>query len=291
MSHHDTHHNTGATGTTGLVRLHELDDYKVADGDPDVRGWDVKTSDGKRAGKVQDLIVDTEAMQVRYLDVELDRSTLQLTEDRHVLVPLANARLDDDHDDVLLGSMTAAEVIKLQPYQHGQTLSGGAMAGMAGAAAGATHDRDRDPREFYGKRGGTGGVQRMVLSEEELRVGKRTRQVGEVDIHKTVETEHVSQSVPVSREDVVVERRPLTGDSTAGAGEIRMGENEEIRIPLNAEEAVIEKRVVPREEVVIRKTVVQGEQTVEADLKRERIDVDRTGTAGDIDDKDSDRRR
>lgn len=61
-----------------LARLHELNDFKVADGDPDVRGWPVRTSDGQRAGKVDDLIVDTGAMQVRYLDVELDRNTMRL---------------------------------------------------------------------------------------------------------------------------------------------------------------------------------------------------------------------
>lgn len=265
MRHHDKDTHT-TTGTGGLARLHDLDDYKVADGDPDVRGWDVKTADGKRAGKVEDLIVDTGAMQVRYLDVELDRTTLQLKEDRHVLVPLANARLDDDHDDVLLGAMTAAEIIKLQPYQHNQPLTAGTLGG-----ASRGHDTDRDPRDFYGKRGGTGAVEKMVLSEEEMRVDKRTHQAGEVDVHKTVESEHVSKKVPVSREEVVVERHPAGGDTRATG---RMGEDR-ITIPIHEEEAVIEKRVVPKEEVVIKKQTVTGEQTVEADLKRERVDVDR----------------
>lgn len=269
MRHHDT--DTHTTGTGGLARLHELDDYKVADGDPDVRGWDVKTADGKRAGKVEDLIVDTGAMKVRYLDVELDRTTLQLNEDRHVLVPLASARLDDDHDDVLLGSMTAAEVVKLQPYRHNQPMPAGGLG-----ATTREHDVDRDPREFYGKRGGSGTVEKMVLSEEEMRVGKRSRQTGEVDVHKTVESQHVSKKVPVSREEVVVERHAVSGDTRASG---RMGEDE-IRIPVNEEEAVIEKRVVPKEEVVIKKQTVTGEQTVEADLKRERVDVDRDVSGG-----------
>ncbi len=276
---HDTNTTTtGTTGTRGLARLHELDDYKVADGDPDVRGWDVKTSDGKRAGKVEDLIVDTGTMQVRYLDVELDRKTLQLNEDRHVLVPLANARLDDDRDDVMLGTMTAAEVIKLQPYKHGA-----APVVATGTSTGSKEDRDRDPREFYGKRGGTGNVEKMVLSEEELRVGKRTRQTGAVEVNKTVETEHVTKQVPVSHEEVVIERHAVTGNTAAKSS---VGKDE-IRIPLNSEEAVIEKRVVPKEEVVIRKQTVQGTQTVEADLKHERVDVDRTGKTTGKDDKNS----
>lgn len=262
----DTRH-AGAAGH--LARLHDLDDYKVADGDPDVRGWHVKTADGKRAGKVDSLIVDTDAMQVRFLDVELDRKTLNLNDERHVLVPIANARLDDDHDDVLLGNMTAAEVASLQPYRPGQPITTGA----------APPHRETDTKQFYGKRGGTGGVQRMTLSEEEMRVGKRKTQAGEVDVHKSVETEHVSRKVPVEREDVTIERHAVSPD-TPRSSSARVGEEDEVRIPLSSEEAVIEKRTVPKEEVVIRKTTTQGEQTVEADLQKERLDVDRKGSAG-----------
>jgi photosynthetic reaction center H subunit len=45
-----------------LAPMHQLDDYKVADGEPDIRGWSVRTADGRVAGKVDDLIVDTQAM-------------------------------------------------------------------------------------------------------------------------------------------------------------------------------------------------------------------------------------
>lgn len=263
---HDTTPNTSRNppnpASAQLARLEDLDDCKVADGDPDIRGWEVKTADGRMAGKVDSLIVDTRAMQVRFLDIELDRKSLKLNEDRHVLVPIANARLDDDHDDVLLGSMTAAQVATLQPYQHGQPI-------VQDAAP-----RQDDAKKFYGKRGGTGGVQRMTLSEEQLRVGTRTKQAGEAVVHKTVDTEHVSKNVPVMHEEVTIERHVLSGDSPNSA---RISEGE-VRIPLHAEEAVIEKRTVPKEEVVIRKKMVAGEQTVEADLKKERVDVNRDGT-------------
>ncbi|MDQ3289208.1 MAG: DUF2382 domain-containing protein [Pseudomonadota bacterium] len=268
-THDPSRHNDAATRAQ-LARLHELNDFKVADGDPDVRGWPVKTSDGRRAGKVDDLIVDTGAMQVRYLDVELDRKTLNLNEERHVLVPISNARLDDVNDDVLLGSMTVEEISRLQPVRHGEPIP----ATQARTTPDTPH-RETDTREFYGKRGGTGAVQRMTLAEEEMRVAKQKREVGGVDIHKTVETEHVSKRVPVEREDVTIERHAVTGDA-ARSGDVRISEDE-IHIPLSGEEAVVQKRTVPREEVVIRKQTVQGEQTVEADLKKERVDVDRSG--------------
>jgi hypothetical protein len=55
--------------------------YKVAEGDPDVRGWDVMDRDGNRIGEVDDFLIDTEAMKVRYLEVRLDRRLVHGTED------------------------------------------------------------------------------------------------------------------------------------------------------------------------------------------------------------------
>lgn len=103
---------------SGLARLHDLSGYKVADGDPDIRSWHVKTADGTKVGKVHDLIVDTRAMKVRYMDVELDRKGLDLKDDKHVLIPIGGARLDDDNDDVRLGTIGAAELRNAPGYDH-----------------------------------------------------------------------------------------------------------------------------------------------------------------------------
>lgn len=277
--------------TTGqLARLDDLDDYKVADGEPDIRGWDVKTSDGRKVGKVDSLIVDTGALKVRYLDIELDRKALKLDEDRHVMVPIGGARLDDDHDDVILGTTTAAQLLALPPYgrgsltrEHETALRQRLDTSYKGAGKGANTDYYAHPhydtKQFYGKRGGTGDVQRMTLSEEELKVGKRQKRAGEVDVRKTVETQHVSEKVPLMHEEVTVERHAVSSGTTdAGRISERDISEDEIRIPVMAEEAVVEKRVVPKEEIVINKRMVQGEETVEADLKRERVDVDRDVT-------------
>ena len=114
---------------------------------------------------------------------------------------------------------------------------------------------------------------RLVLSEEQLAVGKREVEAGEVGIRKHVETEHVHENVELRHEEVEVERRPITdGYSAAGA---TIGENEEIRIPLHAEEAVVEKRVVPTEELVVRKREVVENQPIDTELRRERAEVDR----------------
>ena len=87
---------------------------------------------------------------------------------------------------------------------------------------------------------------------------------------KRVETETVRESVPLRRDAVEIERRPVTDRQEAADHAI--GEGEEIRIPLQREEAVVEKRVVPMEEVVVRKREVVEDEVVETELRRERAD-------------------
>src|SRR5581483_2482259 len=68
-----------------LVRLGKGKEFHVAKGSSDPRGWKVVGGDGTKLGKVIDLVVDREALSVRYLDVDVDEQDLKLEEiDRHV---------------------------------------------------------------------------------------------------------------------------------------------------------------------------------------------------------------
>jgi len=123
--------------------------------------------------------------------------------------------------------------------------------------------------------------ERITLSEEQLAVGKRERVAGEVGVEKRVETEHVRESVPVMRDEVTVERRPLSGtDALHAEGAFQ---EEHISVPLHKEEVVAEKRAVGAEEIVVRKQQVQDHETVEADLRRERAEVHQTGDVRQVD--------
>ena len=265
-----------------VVPLDQLDDFRVAEGDPDVRGWEVIGADGRKIGEVDNLLVDTDAMKVRYLDVDLDDDLLESGEDRHILIPIGYARLDEEEDRVSVDSLRSADVAALPVYDHAPLTeeyetdvrsrfesnytSGG---GTDDFYSGDAYDQSR----FYGSRRGGTSEERMTLSEEELAVGRREQRVGEVDVHKSVETRHVQESVPTRHEEVVVERRPVEEGMRA---EARIGEDE-IRIPVHEEELVVDKRVVPREELVVRKREVTENQTVEADLRREHAEVRREG--------------
>lgn len=99
-----------------LRRLRDLTDFEVADGNPDVRGWAVRGSDGQALGAVFELIVDPEAMKVRYLDVEL-ATHLNLDEhENHILLPIGAASLDEEGDNVFVPALNAESVRHYPPY-------------------------------------------------------------------------------------------------------------------------------------------------------------------------------
>jgi hypothetical protein len=81
-----------------LYRLHELEDWEVADGEPDVRGWEVRTISDRLLGKVKDLLVDPSRNEVVLLDVDLEDSS------RHTLAPVRAAQIDRDAKVVRLDS-------------------------------------------------------------------------------------------------------------------------------------------------------------------------------------------
>jgi len=114
----------------------------------------------------------------------------------------------------------------------------------------------------------------MTRSEEELTVGKTEREAGRVRLRKHVVTDEVTKTVPVKREEIRIEREPITdanaGDATAGPDI----SDEEHEVVLHEEEVVAEKRVVPKERVRMDKDVEVEEKTVTEDVRREEIEVD-----------------
>ncbi|GAA4400749.1 hypothetical protein GCM10023187_14250 [Nibrella viscosa] len=116
--------NRGSVGST-LYRLNELDDYKVADHSADIRGWEVKSRDGKTIGRVKDLVVDTVAEKVRYIDLELDNEYQANSDgtDMHLLVPVGAARLDEDDDDVYVDRITTTDEVRHYPRSTGRVIT------------------------------------------------------------------------------------------------------------------------------------------------------------------------
>jgi uncharacterized protein (TIGR02271 family) len=110
---------------------------------------------------------------------------------------------------------------------------------------------------------------RVPRSEEELKVGTREREAGAVRVRKRVRTDRERIVVPKKRTEVTVERVPVEGETARS----EIGDDE-IVVPIIEEEIVIEKRPVVREELRIRKEVVEDTEVIEEDVRREEIEVD-----------------
>ena len=85
-----------------LVHTRDLDDFKLPKDGPDPRGWDVRSADGTKVGKVEDLIVDTGERRVRYVEIALDKDFAKGGARDYALVPIGQARLDDNDDNVVV---------------------------------------------------------------------------------------------------------------------------------------------------------------------------------------------
>jgi uncharacterized protein (TIGR02271 family) len=116
---------------------------------------------------------------------------------------------------------------------------------------------------------------RIQLRGEVLRTFKERVERGEVRLRKEVVTENKTVEVPVTREELVVERVPVSGQEAAKAGEI--GSDKEIRVPLSEERARVEKQPIVSEEVRVGKRAVQKTERVSEDVRHEELRVDKQG--------------
>jgi len=114
----------------------------------------------------------------------------------------------------------------------------------------------------------------IELREERLRVDKQPVETGEVRLRKEVVTEHRSIDVPVTREEVVIERHPVAGGQSTAAS---IGAGEEIRIPVREEQVRVEKQAVTKEEVSLSKRKMTDTKKVDEEVRREELRVDKTG--------------
>jgi len=124
----------------------------------------------------------------------------------------------------------------------------------------------------------------IPLREERLKVDKRDVEAGEVDIRKEVVTEEKTITVPVEREEVVIERRPASG--RAAEGDISDAGTEEIRVPIRKEEVDVGRETVVAEEVHVGKRKVQETEKAAGTVRKEELKVDKRG---DVEIKETDR--
>src|SRR5829696_7377855 len=266
-------------------------------------GYEVYDRNGEKVGKVDDLFVD-EHDQPEYIGVKMGLLGLEGTglipweltrvdeADRRIEVSVDKAQVKEGpsfNDDRDITPEYEEQVYSHYGLQRAQTSGDRGSYGEyygdePGHVGPGIREGDTETGEFRGHSEDDEGVNqsgsddlededelRVQRTEEELRAGTREREAGAINVRKRVRTDREQISVPTRHEEVSVERVPVEGGREASEAEI--GEDE-VTMPVTEEEVVVEKRPVVKEEIRVRKDVVEGEEVVEEDVRREEVDVE-----------------
>jgi uncharacterized protein (TIGR02271 family) len=266
-----------------------------------LQGADVYDRDGDKIGSLGQVYLDTSTNQPSWASVNTGLFGM-----KESLVPISEADATGDGIRVPYDKQTVKDAPNvdasadepLMPedvsrlYQH-YSIGGGGFASSGyddsgssrtGYDAGATQAGGVSDAEFRGERDTVGHDtsgpttdDAMTRSEERLNVGTQREQVGTARLRKYVVTENVQTTVPVTREQVTLEREPITdanaGDALSGP-EITESEHE---VTLHAERPVVETETVPVERVRLNKETVTEQETVSGEVRKEQIDTDVPG--------------
>ena len=226
---------------------------------------------GDRIGKIADIYMDDQTGEPEWLAVNTgmfgsNLSFIPLTgaaaAGDDLQVQFTKAQVKDAPNAAPDGHLSQDEEARLYAhygFDYGEQYSDSGLpegGGMATAPAGGGRD------------------DAMTRSEEELEVGTTSREAGRVRLRKWVDVERVQTTVPVAHEEVRIEREPITDgniDRAMSGAEITESEHE---VVLHEEEAVANTRVQPKERIRLEKDVVAGEEQIEADLRKERVEVE-----------------
>jgi uncharacterized protein (TIGR02271 family) len=248
-----------------------------------LEGRPVIGADGQKIGTVADIYFDKDTRQPEWALV-----TTGMFGTKHSFVPITNAsmdaeglsvpfskdqvkdapRLDDD------GELSQDEEQLLSQHYGMSYSEGPSDTGLPEGGAPAREGRGPVGNDVSGPE----TDEAMTRSEEELRVGTARRPSGLVRLKKYITTEQVSVTVPVQKEQVRIEREPITEANVDAATSGADLSEEEHELTLSEEEVVVEKRVVPKERVRLDKDVVTEERPVTEEVRKEQIDVE-----GDVD--------
>ncbi len=231
-----------------------------------MRGTPVYDNSGEKIGAVEEIYYDETTSEPQWIGIGTGFLGM-----KHAVVPLAGATTSADGVSVPYSKAQVKDAPEIDIYSSGIAVETERdLYGYYGLEfSGAEYDTDLSTTDTTYDR--DLGVEEGAVTrhEEELTVGKRTVSAGSVRLQKWVDTEQVQADVELQRETARVTREAV--DQPVSDGSI--GE-EEIEVSLTAEEAVVEKRTVAKERIGIEKDVETDVETVTADLRKERVEVE-----------------
>ena len=240
-----------------------------------LRGQELRGSDGEKLGTIEEIYLDSESNEPEWALV-----TTGMFGTKQSFVPLSGMSQEGDTATVPFDKATVKDSPKIDPdgqlsereeselYRHYGRDYG------SGETAGTTDHGDQDSETVGRDTSGPTTDDAMTRSEEELHVGTTQRESGRVRMRKVVVEDEVTQKVPVRREEVRIEREPITDANAGAATDGPEISSEEHEVVLHEEEPVAEKRTVPKERVRLDKDVQTDERQVSDTVRKEEIEVD-----------------
>ena len=260
---------------------------------PALAGKHLASTDGQKIGKIVDVYESTDGSDGTFVTVHTG-----LFGGHASFVPLREAALNGDevvvpYDKDLVKDaprvaadeeLTSEEEQRL--YQHYQLAGGGAAASSGAAVPRGTDRKDLDGDGVYddvqdtavGR--DTSGLttdDAMTRSEERLHVGTEKVQTGVARLKKRIVTENVTTTVPVSREEVYIDREPITDANRGKALDGPELSDEEHEVVLTEDRPVVTKETVPVERVKLGTNTVTEQAEVSETVRKESIEVDGVG--------------
>ncbi|MEM8502092.1 MAG: YsnF/AvaK domain-containing protein [Cyanobacteria bacterium P01_D01_bin.1] len=119
----------------------------------------------------------------------------------------------------------------------------------------------------------------IQLYEERLVTQTQRVKTGEVKISKRVVTDSASADIPVTKEKIVIEIESIyTGETRIDIGEARAAEDGSVHMDIYEEQALSCRRIIPYQNVSVRKEVVADTVTAQEVLRREEVEIAAQGT-------------
>jgi uncharacterized protein (TIGR02271 family) len=235
-----------------------------------LRGQELRGSDGDKIGTIEEIYLDTETQQPEWAVV-----TTGLFGTKQTFVPIRDANTADEGISVPFDKATVKDAPSIDSDGRLSEREEAELYRHYGLEYSGSDLPEGDARDTVGHDvSGPTTDDAMTRSEEELRVGTTEREAGRVRLRKVVVEDEVTQTVPVKREEVRVEREPITDANVDDAKDGPAISEEEHEVVLHEEEPVAEKRVIPKERVRLDKDVQTDEREVSDTVRKEHIEVD-----------------
>ena len=254
-----------------------------------VKGSEVYGPDGDKIGSAGEVYLDDQTGRPEWVTVNtgffgMSESFIPLAEaqfvDTGLQVPFDKDRVKDapnvDPDNGHLSQEEERALYQYYGLEYTETASDSGFAGDRLTDADRHGDtRDLDAAQAVGTdTSGPTTDDAMTRSEERLNVGTRAEETGRARLRKYVVTEQQQVEVPVTREEVRVEREPITDANAGAAMDGPDISEEEHEVTLHEERPVVETEAVPVERVRLSKEQVQDTETVDGEVRKERIDTE-----------------